>query len=82
MLDLAMTPLSESQDYRKKIFEYLPSLQVIDGEDKEGNPVDETSDEESLDDDKIEDDESEEEFDDDEDDDEEDGEDDGEDDDD
>jgi len=39
-LDLSSTPLSEKDDYRTKIFALLPTLEILDEEDKDGNPVD------------------------------------------
>jgi len=38
-LDLSSTKLSEKDDYRTKVFAMIPSLEVLDDLDKEGNPV-------------------------------------------
>jgi acidic leucine-rich nuclear phosphoprotein 32 family protein B len=46
-VDLSNTPLSEKPDYRKRLFEILPKLQILDNCDAEGNEFEyETSDEE------------------------------------
>ena len=36
-LDLSETTLSKVEDYRKKVFEYLPKLQILDNCDPNGN---------------------------------------------
>jgi acidic leucine-rich nuclear phosphoprotein 32 family protein A/C/D len=35
-LDLSSNPVTEVQDYREALFELIPSLEVLDGLDKEG----------------------------------------------
>jgi len=37
-LDLNNTPLSKKDNYRKKIFELVPTLEILDELDKDGNP--------------------------------------------
>lgn len=44
-IDLEETPLSEQEDYRALVFKLFPSLNIVDGQDKEGNELDYTSDE-------------------------------------
>ena len=34
--------VSENENYKKELFEIIPSLKSIDGEDKEGNPIEST----------------------------------------
>ena len=34
--------VSENENYKKILFEIIPSLKSIDGEDKEGNPIEST----------------------------------------
>ena len=38
-LDLSGNPVTESEDYKAKVFEMLPNLMVLDGMDDEGNEV-------------------------------------------
>jgi len=72
-VELSGSNLSNKDDFRDKIFEMLPNLEVLDGEDKDGNPVDDEDEGIPLDDDDEEGDEDGdgEDYDDDEDDDEE-----------
>jgi acidic leucine-rich nuclear phosphoprotein 32 family protein A/C/D len=46
-LDLSGTPLSKKDNYRKKVFEMIPSLEVLDDLDKDGNPYDFEEDEDA-----------------------------------
>lgn len=68
-LDIIQTPFSEKKDFRKEIYDLLQEVQVVNGVDRQGNPVniggedDEDDDEEGYSDDSDEDDEEEEEFD-------------------
>lgn len=39
-LDLSGNPVAEKEGYREKVFEIFPDLEVLDGNDKEGNEVD------------------------------------------
>lgn len=38
-LDLSANPVTEVNDYREQIFELIPTLESLDGLDKEGNEV-------------------------------------------
>jgi Ran GTPase-activating protein (RanGAP) involved in mRNA processing and transport len=38
-IDLSGNPIAEKPDYREKLFEIFEDLEVLDGEDKEGNPI-------------------------------------------
>jgi len=44
-LDLGNTPLSEQEEYRTKVFDLLPNLKFLDGQDKEGNEASSSEDE-------------------------------------
>jgi len=48
-LDLNNTPLSKKDNYRKKLFELIPTLEILDDLDKEGNPYEFDDDEEGED---------------------------------
>eukprot|EP00330_Aristerostoma_sp_ATCC50986_P007537 CAMPEP_0114588678 /NCGR_PEP_ID=MMETSP0125-20121206/11323_1 /TAXON_ID=485358 ORGANISM="Aristerostoma sp., Strain ATCC 50986" /NCGR_SAMPLE_ID=MMETSP0125 /ASSEMBLY_ACC=CAM_ASM_000245 /LENGTH=202 /DNA_ID=CAMNT_0001785199 /DNA_START=35 /DNA_END=643 /DNA_ORIENTATION=+ len=50
-LELSGSTLSDKEDYREKIFGMFPELEVLDGEDKDGNPVEEDDEGIPLDDD-------------------------------
>ena len=39
-LDLSECPVSDKSDYRKKVFELLPKLQILDNKDADGNLFD------------------------------------------
>jgi len=61
VLDLAGCPCSEdSQEYRDEVFDMFPSLQALDGKDREGEELDLGSDDEEDEDDEDEDEEEEE----------------------
>lgn len=44
-LDLGNTPVSEQEEYRTKVFDLLPNLKFLDGQDKEGNEASSSEDE-------------------------------------
>eukprot|EP00088_Acartia_fossae_P034821 TRINITY_DN3578_c0_g1_i3.p1 TRINITY_DN3578_c0_g1~~TRINITY_DN3578_c0_g1_i3.p1 ORF type:complete len:270 (-),score=92.88 TRINITY_DN3578_c0_g1_i3:425-1234(-) len=44
-LELANTPISEGDDYRSQIFNLLPNLKSIDGQDRDGNEASSSDDE-------------------------------------
>ena len=46
-LDLSLNPIAEIEDYRSKLFEFIPSLKILDGTDKEGNEYSSESDDEA-----------------------------------
>ena len=45
-LDLLDCPVTNIEDYRNRVFEFLPSLKSLDGLDKEGQEVDSEEEEE------------------------------------
>ena len=40
-VDFSENPIAEADNYRSWLFENIPSLEIIDNVDKEGNPVEE-----------------------------------------
>lgn len=46
-LDIGGNPVNEAEDYRRRMFEMLPGLEVLDGCDPEGNEVNSENDQEA-----------------------------------
>ncbi len=46
-LDFIDCPISNEPDYRKKLFELFPNLDVLDGIDKDGNVIEDEEDDDS-----------------------------------
>ena len=46
-LDLSLNPITETEDYRNKVYEAFPSLKILDGTDKEGNEYSSESEDEA-----------------------------------
>ena len=46
-LNLEGNPIASKADYREKVFEIFPELEVLDGTDRDGNVIESVEDDES-----------------------------------